>query len=60
MKERGGVMKVIFGGAFNPVTKAHMQVYEYVMSRVGADDWRVVASECCKGQGFIVASDEVR
>ena len=30
------------------------------LSRVGADDWRVVASECCKGQGFIVASDEVR
>jgi len=39
MKERGGVMKVIFGGAFNPVTKAHMQVYEYVMSRVGADEF---------------------
>jgi len=32
-------MKVIFGGAFNPVTKAHMQVYEYVMSRVGADEF---------------------
>ena len=39
MKERGGVMKVIFGGAFNPVTKAHMQVYEYVMNRVGADEF---------------------
>lgn len=32
-------MKVIFGGAFNPVTKAHMQVYEYVMNRIGADEF---------------------
>jgi len=39
MKERGGVMKVIFGGAFNPVTKAHMQVYEYVMNKVGAEEF---------------------
>ena len=32
-------MKVIFGGAFNPVTKAHMQVYEYVMNKVGAEEF---------------------
>ena len=30
------------------------------LSRVGADDWRVVASRVLQGQGFIVASDEVR
>ena len=32
-------MKVIFGGAFNPVTKAHIKVYEYVMNKVQADEF---------------------
>lgn len=32
-------MKVIFGGAFNPVTKAHIEVYEYVMNKIGADEF---------------------
>ena len=32
-------MKVIFGGAFNPVTKAHIEVYEYVMNKVDADEF---------------------
>lgn len=27
-------MKVIFGGAFNPVTNAHMEVYKYVTSKI--------------------------
>ena len=33
MKERGDVMKVIFGGAFNPVTRAHIAVYQYVIKK---------------------------
>ena len=32
-------MKVIFGGAFNPVTNAHIKVYEYVMNKVQADEF---------------------
>lgn len=32
-------MKVIFGGAFNPVTKAHTNVYHYVMNQVEASEF---------------------
>lgn len=32
-------MKVIFGGAFNPVTKAHMMVYEYVTSKLDVEEF---------------------
>ncbi len=30
-------MKIVFGGAFNPVTNAHIEVYKYVMSKMNAD-----------------------
>lgn len=32
-------MKVIFGGAFNPVTNAHMMVYEYVTKKVEVEEF---------------------
>lgn len=32
-------MKVVFGGAFNPVTKAHIEVYKHVMKNVEADEF---------------------
>lgn len=32
-------MKIVFGGAFNPVTKAHISVYKYVMDRIKADEF---------------------
>lgn len=32
-------MKVIFGGAFNPVTNAHMKVYEYVTTKVDVEEF---------------------
>ncbi len=32
-------MKIVFGGAFNPVTNAHILVYEYVTSRLSVDEF---------------------
>ena len=32
-------MKIVFGGAFNPVTNAHIEVYKYVMSKMKADEF---------------------
>jgi len=32
-------MKVIFGGAFNPVTKAHIAVYQYVIKKVEVEEF---------------------
>lgn len=32
-------MKVIFGGAFNPVTKAHIEVFKYVTNKVDAEEF---------------------
>ena len=32
-------MKIVFGGAFNPVTNAHLEVYKYVMSKMEADEF---------------------
>lgn len=32
-------MKIIFGGAFNPVTNAHIKVYHYVNSKVDVDEF---------------------
>ena len=32
-------MKIVFGGAFNPVTNAHMEVYKYVMSKMNANEF---------------------
>ena len=32
-------MKVIFGGAFNPVTTAHIKVCEYVLNKVNAKEF---------------------
>jgi nicotinate-nucleotide adenylyltransferase len=32
-------MKVIFGGAFNPVTNAHLEVYNYVNQKVKSDEF---------------------
>ncbi len=32
-------MKVIFGGAFNPVTTAHIKVCEYVLNKVNAEEF---------------------
>lgn len=32
-------MKVIFGGAFNPVTKAHIEVYKYVINKMKSDEF---------------------
>jgi len=32
-------MKIVFGGAFNPVTLAHIEVYKYVMNLVDADEF---------------------
>ena len=32
-------MKIVFGGAFNPVTKAHILVCEYIMTKVDADEF---------------------
>lgn len=32
-------MKVIFGGAFNPVTKAHIEVFKYVTKLVNAEEF---------------------
>ncbi|MBU1020364.1 MAG: nicotinate (nicotinamide) nucleotide adenylyltransferase, partial [Firmicutes bacterium] len=32
-------MKIVFGGAFNPITIAHIKVYEYVMKKVEADEF---------------------
>jgi nicotinate-nucleotide adenylyltransferase len=32
-------MKIVFGGAFNPVTHAHIEVYKYVMSRMDANEF---------------------
>ena len=32
-------MKVIFGGAFNPVTRAHIEVYKYVNEKVKSDEF---------------------
>lgn len=32
-------MKIVFGGAFNPVTNAHIEVYKYVMSKIKADEF---------------------
>jgi nicotinate-nucleotide adenylyltransferase len=32
-------MKIVFGGAFNPVTNAHILVCEYIMTKVDADEF---------------------
>ncbi len=32
-------MKIVFGGAFNPVTNAHILVYEHITSKLGADEF---------------------
>ena len=32
-------MKVIFGGAFNPVTNAHIAVYQYVIKKVKSEEF---------------------
>ncbi len=32
-------MKIVFGGAFNPVTYAHIEVYKYVMSKMDASEF---------------------
>ena len=32
-------MKIVFGGAFNPVTNAHILVYEYITSKLDADEF---------------------
>lgn len=32
-------MKIVFGGAFNPVTKAHIEVYKYIMSLMDASEF---------------------
>ena len=32
-------MKIVFGGAFNPVTNAHIEVYKYVMSKMDASEF---------------------
>ena len=32
-------MKIVFGGAFNPVTNAHILVYEYTVSLLEADEF---------------------
>ena len=32
-------MKIVFGGAFNPVTKAHILVCEYILTKVDADEF---------------------
>lgn len=32
-------MKVIFGGAFNPITNAHIAVFEYVVKKVKAEEF---------------------
>lgn len=32
-------MKIIFGGAFNPPTIAHKEIYKYVMERIKADSF---------------------
>lgn len=32
-------MKIVFGGAFNPVTNAHIEVYKYVMTKMDADEF---------------------
>ena len=32
-------MKIVFGGAFNPVTNAHILVYEYISSKLDADEF---------------------
>ena len=33
------IMKIVFGGAFNPVTKAHILVCEYILTKVDADEF---------------------
>ena len=32
-------MKVIFGGAFNPITNAHIEVYKYVTNKVKSEEF---------------------
>jgi len=32
-------MKIVFGGAFNPVTNAHIKVYEYLIKELTADEF---------------------
>jgi len=32
-------MKIVFGGAFNPVTNAHIKVYEYLVNKLDADEF---------------------
>lgn len=32
-------MKIVFGGAFNPVTNAHIKVYEFIMDKIEADEF---------------------
>lgn len=32
-------MKIVFGGAFNPITIAHIKVYEYIMQKMDADEF---------------------
>jgi len=32
-------MKIVFGGAFNPVTNAHIEVYKYVMGKMNVDEF---------------------
>lgn len=32
-------MKIVFGGAFNPVTHAHIEVYKYVMNKMDASEF---------------------
>ena len=32
-------MKIVFGGAFNPVTNAHIGVYKFVMSKIDASEF---------------------
>ncbi len=33
------IMKIVFGGAFNPVTNAHIKVYEFLSSKLSADEF---------------------
>lgn len=32
-------MKVVYGGAFNPVTKAHIKAYKYIMKQLNAEEF---------------------
>jgi len=32
-------LKIVFGGAFNPVTKAHIEVYKYIKAKLELDEF---------------------